>query len=134
MNIPVINVLWRMVASKRFDMDDPKAAEFDARATKHARVVQSDGELWTVVYSSKLQKKSVTEQLTRHELENALIDGAKYVKQRVSKEFDEVPFGGAVTSFDPCNGEQRADWWHVKFDDGDEEDVDFEELASILVK
>ena len=27
MNIPVINVLWRMVASKRFHMDDPKAVE-----------------------------------------------------------------------------------------------------------
>ena len=90
-------------------MDDPKAAEFDARATKHARVVQSDGELWTVVYSSKLQKKSVTEQLTRHELENALIDGAKYVKQRVSKEFDEVPFGGAVTICDATTPKGKAE-------------------------
>lgn len=52
-------------------------------------------------------------------------------------------FTGTVKKFHPCAGEVekvglekgkvRADWWKVVYEDDDQEEIDYKELASILV-
>lgn len=50
------------------------------------------------------------------------------IKRRVVKLFEGQPFKGAVIGYDPEEG-----YYKVRYEDGDEEELDAEELADILV-
>ena len=51
-----------------------------------------------------------------------------YIGRRVAKDFNETVFNGTVTKLLPDK------LWHVKYNDGDREDMDLHELYSALDK
>ncbi|KAL7546561.1 hypothetical protein ACHAWF_009888 [Thalassiosira exigua] len=51
-------------------------------------------------------------------------DGAAYVGRRISRDFDGAAYPGTVDRYDA-----RAKLWHVKYDDGDEEELNRGELV-----
>ena len=55
---------------------------------------------------------------------------AQFLNRRVCKDFDGKPFHGTVTRIH--KGKHNRSLWHIKYDDGDREDVYFEELLQIL--
>ena len=54
--------------------------------------------------------------------------GAQLIGRDVVKLFDEKPFNGAVTAYD-----ENVGFYKVKYEDGDEEELEIEELRNILV-
>ena len=42
--------------------------------------------------------------------------------------FDDQLFAGYVTLHYPADGTQLADLWHIEYEDGDEEDMTYEEV------
>ena len=55
---------------------------------------------------------------------------AQFLNRRVCKDFDGEKFSGTVTRIH--KGKLNQTLWHIKYDDGDREDVDFQELLQIL--
>ena len=55
---------------------------------------------------------------------------AQFLNRRVCKTFNDVKYEGTVTRIH--KGKHNKSLWHIKYDDGDREDVDFEELLQIL--
>ena len=45
-----------------------------------------------------------------------------YVGKRVARKFGENIFNGIITKFMPIVEDDDVDFWHVVYDDGDEED------------
>eukprot|EP00191_Tetraselmis_sp_GSL018_P000467 CAMPEP_0177614952 /NCGR_PEP_ID=MMETSP0419_2-20121207/23090_1 /TAXON_ID=582737 /ORGANISM="Tetraselmis sp., Strain GSL018" /LENGTH=96 /DNA_ID=CAMNT_0019112365 /DNA_START=59 /DNA_END=346 /DNA_ORIENTATION=+ len=65
--------------------------------------------------------------------EDLLEDPKRCVGRKVSKRFDGEMYGGVVdhvSNTDPkaCGGV----WWRIVYDDGDSEDVDVDELLTII--
>ncbi|GMH33559.1 hypothetical protein BSKO_01393 [Bryopsis sp. KO-2023] len=61
--------------------------------------------------------------------EHPSICGEALIGMRVSKKFGRKMYNGVVRSFDPL-----VAWYGVKYEDSDEEEVDFVELQDILVE
>ena len=55
---------------------------------------------------------------------------AQFLNRRVYKDFNGTKYHGTVTRMH--NGKLNRTLWHIKYDDGDREDVHFEELLKIL--
>ncbi|KAL9178964.1 hypothetical protein ACHAXT_011937 [Thalassiosira profunda] len=53
--------------------------------------------------------------------------GASYVGKRVSKDFDGEVYSGTVKKYFPRKG-----WWNVVYDDGDKEDMEWEDLEAAM--
>ena len=56
-------------------------------------------------------------------------DPLSFVRQRISKDFDGDSFFGTILQYD--NSENPA-FWHVEYDDGDEEDFSKRDLMKAL--
>ena len=55
--------------------------------------------------------------------------GVKLIGCAVKKFFEQTLFTGSVTEYDPTEG-----FYKVLYDDGDEEELEYEELQPILVE
>ena len=51
-----------------------------------------------------------------------------YIGQLIARRFDGQLFAGYVTLYYPAEGEQIADLWHIEYEDGDEEDLNYDEV------
>ena len=51
-----------------------------------------------------------------------------YVGKLIARRFDGQLFAGYVTLYYPADGEQSADLWHIEYEDGDEEDLNYDEV------
>ena len=51
-----------------------------------------------------------------------------YVGKLIARRFDAQLFAGYVTLYYPADGEQSADLWHIEYEDGDEEDLNYDEV------
>ena len=58
-------------------------------------------------------------------------DSYMYADKRVAKEFDGKIYHGTVVNF-TAGTEGGGDLWRIQYDDGDEEDLDLEELQAVL--
>ena len=56
---------------------------------------------------------------------------AQFLHRRVCKKFNDELYHGTVTKMH--KGAKNQTLWHIEYDDGDREDVYFEELLQILV-
>ena len=54
----------------------------------------------------------------------------EYVGQRVARKFNDAYYCGLIVSFKAAENETEKDLWHVRHDDGDEEDLERHEVES----
>ena len=60
------------------------------------------------------------------------LNGSELLGRRLSKEFDGVSYLGVIVGWmPPCDAEEAL--YHAVYPDGDEEDLDAQELADLLV-
>jgi hypothetical protein len=52
----------------------------------------------------------------------------EYVGQRIARHFNNAYYGALVVSFKAAENEIENDLWHVRHDDGDEEDLERHEI------
>ena len=51
-----------------------------------------------------------------------------HVGKLIARRFDGQLFSGYVTLYYPADGEQSTDLWHIEYEDGDEEDLNYVEV------
>ena len=60
-------------------------------------------------------------------------DPSEWVLRRVGKKFDSGIYFGTIMEYVSASMSQDGEFWHVKYDDGDEEDFDESTLKKALV-
>jgi hypothetical protein len=58
--------------------------------------------------------------------------GSSFVGVRIAKKFDSGIFFGSITEYVAANMSKDGEFWHVTYDDGDEEDFDKHSLSKAI--
>ena len=66
----------------------------------------------------------------RHTRQNNKKVQDEFVGQRIARKFNDAYYVGLIVSFKAAENETEKDLWHVRHDDGDEEDLERHEIES----
>ena len=103
------------------ESDDRVAADTISHSTKE-NAIRSDSD------SKKHKPKKATTGSDIAALVNSA-NPSSFVQKRISKDFDGVTFFGTVTKYDDSDDPA---FWHVVYDDGDDEDYNKKDLIKAL--
>lgn len=82
-----------------------------------------------------VSKRPRAESLPLGERAKPTSSGKEYLNQRVAKTFNGTLHFGSVKEFIPSEeSPDKVEFWHILYDDGDEEDFEWKELSRYLKK
>lgn len=78
---------------------------------------------------STAEKKTSFPEITENAIQK---NPESYIERRVAKYFDTDLYFGTVTAFKKAETSDDEDYWHITYDDGDQEDYDLTDMVAQL--